>query len=79
MKKKSKINEASLKDLRDNINPTNIHKIGFPEGQEREKEAENWFQEIMYKNFPTQQGNRSRIPEIPKEDEPEDTHTQGIS
>ena len=32
----------------------------------------------MHKNFPTQKGNRSRIPETPKEDEPEGAHTQDI-
>ena len=31
---------------------TNIHIIGIPEGEEREKEVENVFDEIMAENFP---------------------------
>ena len=37
MEKKKK-NEDSLRDLWDNIECTNIHIIGVPEGEEREKE-----------------------------------------
>ena len=34
--KKMKRNKVSLRDLWDNIKPTNIHIIGVPEGEERE-------------------------------------------
>ena len=36
--KRMKRNEDSLRDLWDNIKCTNIHSIGVPEGEEREKE-----------------------------------------
>ena len=38
-----KKNEDSLRDLWDNIKHTNIHIIGIPEGEEREKGEENIF------------------------------------
>ena len=41
-------NEESLRELWD----TNICIIGVPEEGEREKEAENVFQEVIAKNFP---------------------------
>ena len=37
-KKRMKRNEDSLRDLLDNIKCTNIHIIGVPEGEERERE-----------------------------------------
>ena len=40
-KKRMKRNEDSLRDLRDNIKHTNIHIIGVPEGEERERAREN--------------------------------------
>ena len=50
--KRRKRNEESLRELWDNVKRTNIHIIGVPEGQEREKETEKIFQEIIAKNFP---------------------------
>uniref|UniRef100_A0A9L0SV47 L1 transposable element RRM domain-containing protein n=1 Tax=Equus caballus TaxID=9796 RepID=A0A9L0SV47_HORSE len=47
--KRIKKNENSLKELWDNIKYTNIHIIGVPEGNERDKE--NLFEEIA-ENFP---------------------------
>ena len=47
-----KRNEDSLRDLWDNIKHTNIHIIGVPEGEEREKGPEKIFEEIIAKNFP---------------------------
>ena len=46
-----KRNEDSLRDLWDNIKH-NIHIIGVPEGEEREKGPEKIFEEIIVKNFP---------------------------
>ena len=46
-----KKNEDSLRDLWDNIKHTNIHIIGIPEGEEREKGAEKIFEEIIAENF----------------------------
>ena len=36
----------------DNVKCTNIHIIGVPKGEEREKGTEKIFQEIVAKNFP---------------------------
>ncbi len=47
-----KTNEECLRELWDNVKCTNIHIIGVPEGEEREKGTENIFQEIIAKNFP---------------------------
>ena len=47
-----KTNEESLRELWDNVKGTNIHIIEVPEGEEREKETEKIFQEIIAKNFP---------------------------
>ena len=50
--KRLKTNEESLRELWDNIKCTNIHIIGVPEGEEREKGTEKVFQEIIAENFP---------------------------
>ena len=41
-----------MKRVSENVKRTNIHIIGVPEGEEREKETEKIFQEIIAKNFP---------------------------
>ena len=50
--KRLKRNKESLRELWDNVKCTNIHIIGVPEREEREKETEKIFQEIIAKNFP---------------------------
>ena len=50
--KRMKRNEDRLRDLWDNIKRNNIHIIGAPEGDEREKGPEKIFEEIIVKNFP---------------------------
>ena len=50
--KRLKTNEESLREFWDNVKHTNIHIIRVPEGEEREKETEKIFQEIIAKNFP---------------------------
>ena len=45
-KKRKKINEDSLRGLEDNVRCINIHIIGVPEGQEREKGSDNIFEDI---------------------------------
>ena len=47
-----KRNEDSLRDLWDNVNHTSIHIIGVSEGEERDKGAENLFEELIVENFP---------------------------
>ena len=44
-------NEDSLRNLWDNIKRNNIHIMGFPEGEEREKGPKKIFEEITVKNF----------------------------
>ena len=39
--------ENSLRDLWDNIKHSNIHIIGIPEGEEREKGIENLYENII--------------------------------
>ena len=51
-RKRLKTNEESLRELWDNIKCKNICIIGVPEGEEREKETEKIFQEIIAENFP---------------------------
>ena len=46
-KKKSK---DSISSLQDNFNRFNIHIIGVPEGEEKEQEIGNLFEEIMKEN-----------------------------
>ena len=41
--KRLKTNEESLRGLWDNVKRTNIHIIGVPEGEEREKATEKIF------------------------------------
>ena len=50
--KRLKTNEESLRELWDNIKHTNIRIIRVPEVEEREKETEKIFQEIIAENFP---------------------------
>ena len=50
--KRLKRNGDSLRELWDNVKHTNILIIAVPEGEEREKETEKIFQEIIAKNFP---------------------------
>ena len=47
-----KRNEDSLRDTWDNIKCNNIHIIGVPEGEEREKGPKKIYEEIIVKNFP---------------------------
>uniref|UniRef100_A0A8D0VUD7 L1 transposable element RRM domain-containing protein n=1 Tax=Sus scrofa TaxID=9823 RepID=A0A8D0VUD7_PIG len=49
--KRLKGNEESLREFWDNVKCTNVHIIGVPEGEEREKGTEKLFQEIIAKNF----------------------------
>ena len=43
--------EDSLRDLWDNIKCTNIHIIGVPDGEEREKRPEKIFEDLEAENF----------------------------
>ena len=50
--KRMKKSEDSLRDFWDNIKHTNIHIIGVPEREEREKGSKKIFEEIIDENFP---------------------------
>ena len=50
--KRMKRNDDSLRDLWDNIKCNNIHIIGIPEGEEREKSPKKICEEIIVENFP---------------------------
>ena len=52
--KRIKRNEDRLRDLWDNIKHTNIHIIGVPEGEEREREkgTKKIFEEIIVEYLP---------------------------
>ena len=47
-----KRNEDSLRDLWENIKHNNIHIIGVPEGEEREKGPKKIYEKIIVENFP---------------------------
>ena len=49
--KRMKRNKDSLRDLWDNIKWNNIHIIGVPEGEEREKGPEKIFEDIIAEKF----------------------------
>ena len=51
-KKRIKRNEDSLRDFWDSIKHTNVHIIQLPEREEKEKGAENIFEDIITENFP---------------------------
>ena len=62
-KKKTNLNEDSIRDLGDSTKHTSICIIGVPEGEERKKGVENLLGKIMVENFPNQgrkQASRSR-------------------
>ena len=50
--KRLKRNEESLREIWDNIKRSNIHIIGVPEGEDKEKGTEKIFQEIIAEKFP---------------------------
>ena len=50
--KRMKRNEDSLRDLWNNIKCNNIHIIGVPEGEEREKGPKKISEQIIVENFP---------------------------
>ena len=74
--KRMKRTEDSFRDLWDNIKCTNIRIIGLPEEEEKNKEYQKIFEEIVVENFPNvekkiinqvQKGTKSTIQGKPKE------------
>ena len=74
--------EDSLRDLWDNINPTNILIIGVPEEEEKKKGYEKIYEDIVIENFSSMEntiassprGTKSPIQDKPKEKQAK-THT----
>ena len=67
IEKRMKRNEDSLRDLWDNKS-TNIHIIGVPEGEEREKRPEKIFEEIWLNislTWERKQSTKSRKHRVP--------------
>ena len=50
-RKKIQKNNDSLRNLWNNVKYNNICIIGVPEGEEREQEIENLFEELMMENY----------------------------
>lgn len=49
--KRMKRNEGTLRDLWDSIKCTDIHTIGVPDGEQKEKGLEKIIEDIIVKNF----------------------------
>ena len=70
-----------LRTLQDIFKLSNIQIIGVPEGEEKEQEMENLFEQIMKKKFPNL-AKEIRVPgspgssESPKEVGPKEAHTK---
>ena len=79
IEKRTKRNEDSLQDLWDNIKHTNIHIIGVPEGEEREKGPEKIFENIIAENFCNMGKeilNKVQEAQSPRQDKPKEKHTK---
>jgi len=77
--KQMKKHESNTRDLWDNIKLANQCITGIPQGEEKEKEIENIFEEIMAENFPKCKGNRypdRGATEGPKQVEHKQAHTK---
>ena len=46
-KKKNKLNEDNLRDLQDNMKPSNIRIIGVPEEEDKKKDHEKILEEVI--------------------------------
>ena len=71
--------EDSLRDLWDNIKHTNIHTVRVPEGEEREKEPEKIFEEMIAGNFPNtgkEIVNQVLAAQSPRKDKPKEEPTE---
>ena len=47
-----KKHESNIRDVWDKVKQANLYIIGIPEGEEKEKQIGNIFEEIMSENIP---------------------------
>ena len=76
--KRMKRTEDCLRDLWDNIKHTNIQIIGVPE-EEKKKEYEKFFEEIIVENFPNMEKESQSSPrstKSPIQDKPKKKHSK---
>ena len=73
---KKKKKKERLRNLWDNFKLSNIQIIGLPEGEEKEQEIENLFEQIMKENFPNLSKESPGSSENPKEAGPKEEHTK---
>ena len=75
--KRIKRNEDNLKDLWDNVKCPNIQIVGVPEEEDKKKDHDKIFEEIIVENFP-KMGKEivtsPRNPESAKQDQPKAKH-----
>ena len=77
--KRMERNEESLRDLWGNIKHTNIHSIGVPEGEEKEKGPEKILEEIIVENFPNMGKEiATQVQEVQssRQDKPKEKHAE---
>ena len=77
--RRMKRTEGSLRDLWDNIKGTNIWIIGVPEEEEKKKEYEKVFEEIVVENFPNMEKeivNQFQEAQSPIQDKPKEKHSK---
>ena len=77
IEKRTKRSEDGLRDLWDNIKGTNISLIGVPEREEREKESEKIFEELIAENFHDtgmEIVNQVQEAQSPRQEEPKEEH-----
>ena len=77
--KQMKRAEDSLRDLWDNSKHTNIWIIGVPEEEERKKEYEKFFEEIIVQNFPNMEKEivtQVQEAQSPIQDKPKEKHAK---
>ena len=68
-------NEERLRNLQDIFKCSNIRIIGVPEGEEKEQETENLFEQIMKENFPNL-AKEIDFQEVQEAQSPKEAHTK---
>ena len=79
--KRIKRNEDNLRDLQDNIKRYNIRIIGVPEEEDKKKDHEKIFEEIIVENFPKMKEIITQVQETQslKQDKPKTKHSKTLN